>query len=1400
MNQEKNDQTKIEIKDGIAEFALDDFNVKIVFRNLWVYGYMQPSQASIRLNSVQESFSVIIYDTRLLPVIYPDREKCLDQLSYIVRKESYIYPSDKEKQNELMRVDVCVEKLDHLIRTEYPGYGIIPGVDDHGYEKIRDVDWRLKTIAANARDVALNLKKYNIEWIVARDCWTDLATVAVKVFGAIRKTYGVGLPEVMVPWKRSSDLKGEIETMLPDGILPFPQIPALALPKPDLESLPALLVESSIKQGENGPEEDRNIEVQNKETKSKESESKESKSKESKSKKTESKNTENEEIKSKETEETESENNGSPQGRFRIKESENEDYSEAGKHSDVEVEEYHLEINDENEEENADIIHERRRKRFLDNWGKVIEKDGVDGFLQKALDKMSFYLSGFDQIELTDQNKQRLAEFLAYYYRMEILDSYKLSRKQRGYYNLMIITPDPDIAECVYRRLGEALGFYGSNDVEFPYLDWVDLLGYIRDRDEIENAVRKLDVNAELGPNDIEKTFSRLDHIFSGLPAVLINRCRVIPEMDTDPAGTGSAKEEMKNNYAAEILGWNSLIRYAERQEERKQEDPGEAMLVISAHPDVIRNSLKKNTELYYRAFGHRVIIPERTVEQVKALCFRKMKEVSIPFSPDFKEKLSDYFDVVYPKAELRGMRFIEDLRDRIVSRFWSRVPDGKNIIDASCIPNYRQNVDSPESILGRLNDMIGLEKVKEMFRALYKEEVLRLQEKGLKTRRDRPFHMIFAGNPGTGKTTVAELTVDLFFAMNIIEKKNLVVTNPTDFQSAWKSGTREKARSVIRSAYGGVLFIDEAYGFLSGEERAAEALSILIQEMEENYDRLIVIFAGYEKEMMEMLKMNSGMKSRIGDDHILHFDDFSLEELYQILERKCAAEGFTLDDSAVEPVTACIREMRTRAHFGNAREMRNLFDRLKKAWNEEAFEIRVQNKEGIPEKVFYARHVLSVMPKKSTIMLDDLVGLKVIKEQLEEFEQREGYQKVLREKGIKGLETYSRHMIFKGNPGTGKTTVARLLADTLYSIGTLSSNRIVIAERKDLVGTHVGETARLTGEIIEKARGGILFIDEAYSLTSPEGSNDFGHEAIETLITAMEKYREDTVFIFAGYTREMDHFIESNPGIRSRIGYTFYFEDYTVDELMEIFDQSMADAGFKVNKPARARVAEIMNYFHSVPNFGNGRFVEHVINRIINQRAGRDYTKKVQDITAKDIPGVADIIKTAPDGIRLYDPAKITKEEKLRTAIHETGHATVMYLLDERELPKSISIVSEAESYGRVWLNTDQRGSLTEENLIHRIAGLLGGRNAERVLLGSNASGCSEDFRRAKEIAKRMVEDYAMGELGVTTDMDFLKKADELATKVIMENEAFIREFAEELLEKKEISGEEFRKMLRKK
>ena len=199
-----------------------------------------------------------------------------------------------------------------------------------------------------------------------------------------------------------------------------------------------------------------------------------------------------------------------------------------------------------------------------------------------------------------------------------------------------------------------------------------------------------------------------------------------------------------------------------------------------------------------------------------------------------------------------------------------------------------------------------------------------------------------------------------------------------------------------------------------------------------------------------------------------------------------------------------------------------------------------------------------------------------------------------------------SRHLIFSGAPGTGKTTVARLFGQLLAALGVLSSGQLVEVSRGDLVAEYVGQTARRTKEAFDRARGGVLFIDEAYSLSRGAGSNDFGHEAIETLVKLMEDHREEVVVIAAGYKSEMVGFLAANPGLASRFARPVEFENYTPDELVVIFNQHAEMAGYTC---APSTLAALSRHFHGVDrgrDFGNGRYARQVLDRMITRQAGR--------------------------------------------------------------------------------------------------------------------------------------------------------------------------------------------------
>lgn len=253
---------------------------------------------------------------------------------------------------------------------------------------------------------------------------------------------------------------------------------------------------------------------------------------------------------------------------------------------------------------------------------------------------------------------------------------------------------------------------------------------------------------------------------------------------------------------------------------------------------------------------------------------------------------------------------------------------------------------------------------------------------------------------------------------------------------------------------------------------------------------------------------------------------------------------------------------------------------------------------------------------------LNELVGLDSVKEKLGQLVDLISFKNKTKE--TLNIKDINLHMLFLGNPGTGKTTVARLLSNILYDLNYIKQNKLIEVSSKDLVAEYVGQTAPKTMEVINKAMGGILFIDEAYSLASNTNENTYNNEAIATLIKAMEDYRDDLVVIFAGYTKEMQDFLNSNSGIVSRIGYTFTFEDYTNEELIKIFKSFMNKSGFIVLEDATKKVNEIINENRNTKNFGNARFVRNMYEKTVLKHASNtknNKSKKVlKTITVQDI------------------------------------------------------------------------------------------------------------------------------------------------------------------------------------
>ena len=255
----------------------------------------------------------------------------------------------------------------------------------------------------------------------------------------------------------------------------------------------------------------------------------------------------------------------------------------------------------------------------------------------------------------------------------------------------------------------------------------------------------------------------------------------------------------------------------------------------------------------------------------------------------------------------------------------------------------------------------------------------------------------------------------------------------------------------------------------------------------------------------------------------------------------------------------------------------------------------------------------------------NSLIGLEPVKTRIKETASLLLVDKAREKLGLVN-ESPTLHMSFSGNPGTGKTTVALKIADLLYRLGYIRKGHLVSVTRDDLVGQYIGHTAPKTKEVLKKAMGGVLFIDEAYYLYRPENERDYGQEAIEILLQVMENNRDDLVVVLAGYKDRMDKFFESNPGFRSRIAHHIDFPDYSNDELLKIAEVMVAGMNYKLNKGSKKAMAEYIEMRRKQPHFANARSIRNAIDRARLRQANRVFNNSEGPIGAKFLSQIEDI------------------------------------------------------------------------------------------------------------------------------------------------------------------------------
>jgi stage V sporulation protein K len=525
------------------------------------------------------------------------------------------------------------------------------------------------------------------------------------------------------------------------------------------------------------------------------------------------------------------------------------------------------------------------------------------------------------------------------------------------------------------------------------------------------------------------------------------------------------------------------------------------------------------------------------------------------------------------------------------------------------------------EEGLRELKEIVGLQPVKEFVYEL--KDMIELNRERQKVGQyvgKQNLHMIFQGNPGTGKTTVARIIGKIMRGLQVIDKGHFIEVSREDLVADYIGGSAKKTREVLTQALGGVLFIDEAYSLASGgpNDFGKEAIHTLVKFIEDHNDELIVILAGYTNEMNELLKINPGLKSRF--PNVIEFPDYKPEELLEIAKRMLKKKNFKLNEKAENALLEVLtkKQIGGRMDNGNGRLVRNVV--------QEAIRKQSKRLKSIPSKsqddYFYLLPQDFGYEEETTFNLEEelnkVVGNKEIKDFVRALQAQVQIHKMRQKQGLP-TKSHAYHMIFKGNPGTGKTTIARIMGKMLKELGVVKSGHVVEVTREDLVAGYVGQSAPKTKEKIKEALGGILFIDEAYSLNRG-GENDFGKEVIDTLVKYMEEYRDNLIVIIAGYEKEMDDFLKANSGLKSRFPYQFTFKDYTLAEMIELAHLMAREQGYIIPDNCYPDLLHALLKGVGKKEDGNGRFVRNVLEKAQMKLSYRVTAEKGVHATREDL------------------------------------------------------------------------------------------------------------------------------------------------------------------------------------
>ena len=679
----------------------------------------------------------------------------------------------------------------------------------------------------------------------------------------------------------------------------------------------------------------------------------------------------------------------------------------------------------------------------------------------------------------------------------------------------------------------------------------------------------------------------------------------------------------------------NQGAQALEKLMKRMEDDRGKFVVIAAGYRTEMENLFRINPGFRSR-FNYFLDIDDYTPDELLQIMLLFAKEKKYIFNPEAEELTRKQIDVLYNARDkdFANGRTMRQLFDKICSKQAERLQKGDMAlmtneelmtITADDIPYEAPQTVDYSACLSKLDGLVGLDAVKQEISNL--ASFLNLQVMRGEQNTFQGKHYVFTGNPGTGKTTVARIMADVFRSLGILSRGQLVEADRSKLVAGYSGQTAIKTNQLIDTALGGVLFIDEAYTLKSSDADTFgnEAIDTLLKRLEDDRGKFICIVAGYTDQMHDFIDSNPGLKSRF--TQTIHFEDYTPDELTEIFLNMAKGKNFTIDDETKGAIHRQFEQLYLRRdkNFGNAREARRIFDEAVEKQSQRL--VGEMNNPQFHEEDMYrltAADLPMAQSEKARPLdevlneLDEFVGMRTVKNMIRRLAVQSMFIKQRAAMGAGKVQQISMNFILAGNPGTGKTSVARKMGEVLQSMEILPTSHVVEASRATLVGKYMGETPKIVNNMCDKAMGGILVIDEAYTVSSE--NDQYGKEAIDTLMKRMEDDRGKFVVIAAGYKDKMDDFLAVNPGLASRFTHKLHIEDYNEDELLAIFKKMAAKEQYTLSPAAEFKLMDLICRMVVTKDetFGNAREMRNLLDETIQQLSIRVSALPPSEVTAE--------------------------------------------------------------------------------------------------------------------------------------------------------------------------------------